>query len=100
MLLSADSVHIFLLDSGSSYTKPGLSTFEATSVLDAFLQEGKGYTQPLKVNGTTIFRAMENRKGVNKLDDQDNFKGPGFQTLEQAFESVRDKYVMCHPIKK
>jgi len=66
-------------------------------LLDIFKLEKKGYIQPMKIDGVTLFRALENRHGTNKKTGNqvdDDFKDPCFNNFEEAFKGVRHKYEM------
>jgi hypothetical protein len=74
LLLNADSVHVILVDKFA---------------IDVFNKENRGYTQPVKIDNVTYFRAMENRGGKNKKNSSgDDFKDTLFNTLEEAYDGV------------
>ncbi|CAI2383062.1 unnamed protein product [Moneuplotes crassus] len=68
-------------------------------VVDAFNKEKKGYTQPIKLEECTIFRAMENRTGNKHTQDNDNFRNFYCGTFEEAFIGQKGKNYMISPIK-
>jgi len=64
------------------------------------MEENNGYTQPVKLEGTTIFRALENRKGVNKSTDlADNFEDLYCSTFKEAYKGNKGKHYINFPIK-
>ena len=66
----------------------------------AFKKEEKGYTQPIKLDGNTVFLAVENMKtkGSNS-DDPDTFKHLYCDTYEEAFRGEKGKNFIYLPVK-
>lgn len=91
MLIKADHVHIIMSDINSI----GFSTTET------FMAEDKGYTRAIKIDGMTLFRALENRKGSNKkTDNEEHFKDLLFDKLDIAYKGSKGKHFIVLPIMK
>ena len=88
LLLNADVVHIIISDE---------------MLLEVFKSEEKGYLQPHKLDSKTLFRALENRKGINKKTGEtgdEDFNNPIFNTFEESYKGIRHKLQLCASIKK
>jgi hypothetical protein len=82
ILIKADRVHVLMSDTNSI----GFSTNET------FNAENIGYSNPVKVEGMTLFRALPKNEGAKKLGNNDDFfKETLFGDLGSAFKGVKGK---------